>query len=214
MSQPEPKTRPSTRTRLTRADRRSQLLDVARSLIEEEGADALTLASVAEKAGVSKPMAYDHFETRTGLLLALLEDADRHYEGVARARIAAAPETVDAIAEIVSEAYIACALEAGPASAALTAAIEANGEASEVARASRDLHARQFVEAFAPVLSDTALADPALPGVEQKTHLIFVGLVAAANTLCAELTAGRISQDAATNTLTHLFKSSIAPLAR
>ncbi len=190
------------RTRLSRADRRQQLLDVARTLIEEDGADAVTLALVAEKAGVSKPMAYDHFETRTGLLLALLEDADRHYEGVARARIAAAPETVEAIAEIVADAYIACALEAGPAAAALTAAIEANGDARDVGRASRDLHARQFAEAFAPVL----------PEVDARAHLIFIGLVAAANTLCAELTAGRITEQAATETLTHLLTTSIAPL--
>ncbi len=200
MSHPE--TAP--RTRLSRADRRQQMLDVARGLIEEQGADALTLALVAEKAGVSKPVAYDHFETRTGLLLALLQDADRHYEGVARARIAAAPETVDAIAEIIAEAYIACSLEAGPAAAALTAAIEANGDACDAGRASRDLHARQFAEAFAPVLKPD---DP-------RTHLIFVGLVAAANTLCAELTAGRISEAAATETLTHLLTNSIAPLTR
>ena len=156
------------RTRLSRADRRQQLLDVARALIEKEGADAVTLALVAEKAGVSKPMAYDHFETRTGLLLALLEDADRHYEGVARARIAAAPETVEAIA------------------AALTAAIEANGDARDVGRASRDLHARQFAEAFAPAMPSV------LPEADARMHLIFISLVAAANTLCAELTAGRI----------------------
>lgn len=191
------------RTRLSRADRRQQLLEVARTLIAEEGADAVTLALVAEKAGVSKPMAYDHFETRTGLLLALLEDADRHYEGVARARIASAPETVEAIAAIVAEAYIACALEAGPAAAALTAAIEANGDARDVGRASRDLHAKQFAEAFAPVL----------PVPDARSHLIFIGLVAAANTLCAELTAERISEQAATETLTHLLNTSVAPLA-
>lgn len=198
MSQPEI----AHRTRLNSADRRQQLLDVARTLIEEQGADAVTLALVAEKAGVSKPMAYDHFETRTGLLLALLDDADRHYEGVARARIAAAPETVEAISEIVAEAYIACALEAGPAAAALTAAIEANGAARDVGRASRDLHAKQFAEAFAPVL----------PEGDALTHLIFIGLVAAANTLCAELTAGRITEQAATETLTHLLTTSVAPL--
>lgn len=196
------------RTRLSRADRRQQLLDVARALIEKEGADAVTLALVAEKAGVSKPMAYDHFETRTGLLLALLEDADRHYEGVARARIAAAPETVEAIAEIVADAYIACALEAGPAAAALTAAIEANGDARDVGRASRDLHARQFAEAFAPIMPDV------LPEADARMHLIFISLVAAANTLCAELTAGRITEQAATETLTHLMTTSVAPLVR
>jgi len=203
MNQPETQIETEPRKRLSRPDRRAQMLAVAQTLIEEEGADALTLALVAERAGVSKPMAYDHFQTRTGLLLALLKDADRHYEGIARARIAAAPETVDAIAEIVADAYIACALEAGPAAAALTAAIDANGDARDVGRASRELHATQFAEAFAPVL----------PNKGPAAHLIFVGLVAAANALCAELTGGRIEERAAAQTLTHLLKTSIAPLA-
>ncbi len=49
-----------------------QLLDVATSIVRAGGVDTLTLARVAEEAGVSKPIAYSHFGTRSGLLKALL----------------------------------------------------------------------------------------------------------------------------------------------
>jgi len=191
------------RSRLSKAERRQQLLDTAISIIEKEGADALTLAHVAARAGVSKPVAYDHFETRTGLLLALLAQADSVYEGVARAQIAAAPQTLAAIAGIVAKAYVACAVEAGRAAVALTAAIEANGEVQSIALVSRNNHVQQFVEAFAPVLD----------GNQEAIRLTFLAMVAAANVLCHELTAGRIDEGAATTTLTRLLVSALTPYA-
>ena len=60
-----------TRRRLTREQRARQLLDVAWALVGDEGTDALTLGRLAEAAGVTKPVAYDHFVTRNGLLAAL-----------------------------------------------------------------------------------------------------------------------------------------------
>ena len=101
--------------RLSKADRRRQLLEVAKHLLETIGADELTLAVLAERAGVSKPIAYDHFESRSGLLIALLDDTSQYYASDAEAKIARAPQTVRAIAEIVATAYVQCSLAAGPA---------------------------------------------------------------------------------------------------
>jgi AcrR family transcriptional regulator len=192
---------PEPRIRLSKAERRQQLLDTATSVIETEGADALTLAHVAARAGVSKPVAYDHFETRTGLLLALLAQADSVYEGVARQQIANAPQTLAAYAGIVAEAYIACALEAGAAATALTAALEATADAQSDALASRNTHVAQFAEAFAPVLADGG----------KDLRLIFIALVAAANALCNELTADRIEKAVAITTLTDMLVSTLTP---
>lgn len=193
------KSAPRSSGRLSRADRRAQLLLTATALIEEHGADALTMGALAARAGVSKPIAYDHFESRTGLLLALLAETDRHYEGVARAQLAAAPQTLEAFADIVAKAYVGCALQAGPAAGALLAAIEASGDADGQGLTSRDLHVAQFAEAFAPVIA----------GPTEVLRLTFIGLVAAANALCVELTAGRISKSDAETTLTHFL---VAPL--
>jgi AcrR family transcriptional regulator len=55
------------RSRRTRA----ALLAATRSLLEEQGAEALTMAAVAERAGVSRRAVYLHFASRTELLTEL-----------------------------------------------------------------------------------------------------------------------------------------------
>jgi AcrR family transcriptional regulator len=55
------------RSRRTRA----ALLAATRSIIEAEGFDALTMARVAERAGVTRRAVYLHFKTRTELVNAL-----------------------------------------------------------------------------------------------------------------------------------------------
>jgi AcrR family transcriptional regulator len=62
---PEPNAR-SRRTRLA-------LLAAARTLVEQKGLPALTMASVAEQAGVTRRSVYLHFATRTELVTALYE---------------------------------------------------------------------------------------------------------------------------------------------
>ena len=64
------------RRRLSREDRLRQLLDMSWRVIRDEGTDALTLGRLAERAGVTKPVVYDHFGTREGLLTALYRDFD------------------------------------------------------------------------------------------------------------------------------------------
>ncbi|NIK61976.1 TetR/AcrR family transcriptional regulator [Kribbella shirazensis] len=66
MSTPIPVPR-NARSRRTR----EALLDAARSLIEEEGFDVMTLAAVAERAGVSPRALYLHFPSRSELLATL-----------------------------------------------------------------------------------------------------------------------------------------------
>jgi len=49
-------------SRLPKAERR-QLLAIALVIVREEGADRLTLGHLAARAGVSKPITYEHFGT-------------------------------------------------------------------------------------------------------------------------------------------------------
>ena len=66
------------RSRRTRA----ALLDAARSLLEEQGTEALTMAAVAERAGVSRRAVYLHFASRTQPLTELFADVSEQ-EGLA-----------------------------------------------------------------------------------------------------------------------------------
>ena len=57
------------------ARNRELLLRAARELIEECGADGLTMASLAGRAGVGKGTVFRRFGSRAGLMMTLLSDA-------------------------------------------------------------------------------------------------------------------------------------------
>jgi AcrR family transcriptional regulator len=58
--------------RLPPDERREQLLDAALHLIGTEGYDAITIASIAREAGVTRPVVYGQFPSLADLLSALL----------------------------------------------------------------------------------------------------------------------------------------------
>jgi AcrR family transcriptional regulator len=60
--------------RLPAARRRRQLLDVARDLFAASGFHATSMDDVAEAAGVTKPVLYQHFPSKRGLYTELLDD--------------------------------------------------------------------------------------------------------------------------------------------
>jgi AcrR family transcriptional regulator len=60
--------------RLPREQRRQTLLDAARRVLMARGYGELTMARVAEDAGVSKTLVYDHFAHRRELYLAVLAE--------------------------------------------------------------------------------------------------------------------------------------------
>jgi len=70
-----PGTPPAARAtrRLTADARRRQLFDVALALFAEHGYSATTMDDIAEAAGVTKPLVYQHFESKRALYLELLD---------------------------------------------------------------------------------------------------------------------------------------------
>lgn len=64
---------PKRATRLPRQARRAQLLEAARVVFVREGFHAAAMDDIAEKAGVSKPVLYQHFPSKRELYLALLD---------------------------------------------------------------------------------------------------------------------------------------------
>ena len=71
---PEARTRS---TRLPRSARRHQLLGAALEIFVAQGYHAAAMDDIAERAGVSKPVLYQHFPSKLELYLALL---DQHAE--------------------------------------------------------------------------------------------------------------------------------------
>ncbi|NRQ49940.1 TetR/AcrR family transcriptional regulator [Aeromicrobium sp. YC3-14] len=74
--------RPRT-SRLPRTARRAQLLEVALEVFVEQGYHSASMDEIAERAGVSKPVLYQHFPGKLDLYLALLETScDTVIDGV------------------------------------------------------------------------------------------------------------------------------------
>jgi hypothetical protein len=61
------------RMRMTGKQRREQLLDIGRSLFAQKGFDATSVEEIAQKAGVSKPVVYEHFGGKEGLYAVVVD---------------------------------------------------------------------------------------------------------------------------------------------
>lgn len=124
----------SPRRRLPRDERLRQLLDVSWTLIRDEGADALTLGRLADAAGVTKPVVYDHFGTRNGLLAALYQDFDVRQTALIDAAIAASKPTLKDKAHVIAASYIECVLTQGREIPGVLAALGGSPELAAVKR--------------------------------------------------------------------------------
>lgn len=81
-----------TRTRLSPSARRDQLLDHARTMIVNNGLQRFTMEGLAAIAGVSAPLVYNYFKSRSELLQTLLK---REYGVFVEAVTSAVSETED-----------------------------------------------------------------------------------------------------------------------
>src|SRR5215208_5984452 len=54
-------------------ERREQLLDVGRALFAEKGFDGTSTEEIASRAGVSKPIVYEHFGGKQGLYAVVVD---------------------------------------------------------------------------------------------------------------------------------------------
>lgn len=181
-------------SRLSKQARREQLLDAALTIVRTQGADGLTLVTLAEAAGVSRPITYDHFGTRGGLLLALYRRLDeRHRAAVVQALRTAAP-TAGAVARILSTAYFACATDM-PEFTAVSAALKGNPELEAIQHELLDSYTNVMAAALAP--------HAGLPA--EALQLRCVGLLGAAEAIAAELNRERTSAPDAVTALADLI---------
>jgi AcrR family transcriptional regulator len=58
---------------MTGRERREQLLDVGRALFAEKGFEATSIEEIAARAGVSKPVVYEHFGGKEGLYAVVVD---------------------------------------------------------------------------------------------------------------------------------------------
>ncbi|WP_211259857.1 TetR/AcrR family transcriptional regulator [Streptomyces violens] len=61
------------RVRMTGKERREQLLDIGRAVFAERGFEGTSVEEIAAKAGVSKPVVYEHFGGKEGLYAVVVD---------------------------------------------------------------------------------------------------------------------------------------------
>ena len=61
------------RKRMTGKERRQQLLEIGRGLFAERGFDATSVEEIAARAGVSKPVVYEHFGGKEGIYAVVVD---------------------------------------------------------------------------------------------------------------------------------------------
>jgi AcrR family transcriptional regulator len=70
------------RGRMTAAERREQLVEIARALFAERGLDGTSIEEIAARAGVSKPVVYEHFGGKEGLYAVVVDREVRRLLGM------------------------------------------------------------------------------------------------------------------------------------
>ena len=188
--------------RMPREQRRTQLLETAAGIVRGQGTDALTLAYLAEQAGVTKPIAYEHFGTRAGLLIALYRYFDARQAQAVEAALATQAKTLDDVVTILSAAYVDCVLQAGPEFGAIAAALSASEEMEDFRQALREGYVDQYLKAlsrFAPLSGRAGRA-------------LLLGVIGAADTLSQAAAAGRMSRAEAIAALSRIMMGALSPL--
>jgi AcrR family transcriptional regulator len=191
--------RPALTRKLTKAERRKQLLETAHEIVRAEGTDALTLGYLAERAGVTKPIAYEHFETRAGLLTALYQEIDdRSVASLMDALKRTKPRLAD-IARVLAKAYIDCYCTIGPEWHAIAAALQGDEQTERILKSLTDRYAAIYCDAFAPYTK--------LP--KDELRLRCLAILGAGDAITRELSRGRTSESGAAATLASLIVASL-----
>lgn len=149
------------RKRLTAAARRAQLIEVGRSVFAKRGYEATSVEVLAERAGVSKPIIYEHFGGKEGLYAVIVDREIEHVvsliasaisEGEPREKVEAAALAFLTYVQSNPEGFAVLAHD----SPAATSGSNMSSMLNDVAERVGKVFARSFKEAgfnpkFAPI---------------------------------------------------------------
>ncbi|WP_205599077.1 TetR/AcrR family transcriptional regulator [Halomonas faecis] len=205
MKRTTPETREATRARrLSGPERRRQLLDTAQHIVREEGADRLTLGHLAARAGVSKPVAYDHFGTRSTLLIELYRLIDRRQSDALRETLTSEKRSLEETASLLAAAHVHCHADTSGEWHAIGAALTGSEEKETVYQELLDNYVQLFAAALKPYSS---LTDAEL---ERRC----VALIGAGDAISAAMVRGNCSEAEAAATFASLIRAGVQATTR
>ncbi len=185
---------------MSREDRRRQLLDASWRLIRDEGTEALTLGRLAEQSGITKPVVYDHFETRTGLLAALYREFDERQTSLMESALEASGPTLADRAAVIASSCVQCVLAQGREIPGVIAALASSPALEQVKHECEAVFMEKCRTALAPFVGTGAIAPASLRAMLGAAEALSY---AAAN---GEITAAQAQDE--------LFETIIAMVAR
>lgn len=192
------KAKEGARTRLSKAERRAQLLSVAREMIRAEGADALTLGALADRAGVTKPVVYEHFGDRAGLFAALYRQFDERQDASLETALASARPDVEGVVDVIATSYVACARAEGVEMAGVVAALHGTPVLARIRQESVGAYVERCRAALARVV-----------GAESIDPIALEAAFASADVLASAVLASRLDEGDAHETLVRILRASI-----
>jgi AcrR family transcriptional regulator len=193
--------------RLPRSARRTQLLGAAREVFVAQGYHAAAMDEIAERAGVSKPVLYQHFPSKRDLYLALLEQHTDELVAATREALASTTDNKQRVAATMAAFFAFIDSESESFRLVFESDFTSDPEVREVL----DRMQRGCAEAIAEVIAE----DTGLPAAEAQ--LLAIGLAGISHVTARYWTqAGRpIPRDAAAALVAHLSWRGISgfPLA-
>jgi len=170
--------------RMLKDVRREQLLCIAIAIIKNSGSEALTLARVAEEAGVTKPVAYKHFKTKENLLKQIYQGIDsRVIESIQLAK-KLNDQSVRGIISILCESYADCTQENGDIYGLTVAALKCYPNNTNISKEIQNF----FVDAYADIFQ--------LPNI-QKNKLKLVAIHGIIEAICDLVATGEMPRNIA-----------------
>ncbi|WP_433578372.1 TetR/AcrR family transcriptional regulator [Nocardia brasiliensis] len=185
--------------RLPKAERRRHLLGTALRIVLEEGADRLTLGHLAAQAGVSKPVAYDHFGTRSGLLIELYRWIDLERVNTFQEELATRELNPEETIATLAAAYIHCAADTNDEFHAVGAALAGSADKAVVLQELLDKSVQMFVSVLRP--------HSTLSLIELERNCI--GLVGAGEALSAAIARGLCTETEAAEAFATLIQGGL-----
>ena len=153
--------------RLPRRERRVQLLDSALEVFVAQGYHAAAMDDIAERAGVSKPVLYQHFPSKLELYLALLDTACDQVIANCRQALASTHDNKTRVAAAMAAFYAYVADERG----AFRLVFESDLTSEKSVRE----HVERVTTECAAMIADVIHDDTGLPA--EQSRLLAVSLV-------------------------------------
>ncbi|GAA4284072.1 TetR/AcrR family transcriptional regulator [Brevibacterium daeguense] len=163
--------------RLPQAQRRSQLVAVATEVFAESGYRTASMDDVAEAAGVSKPVLYQHFDSKQALYLAVIDAAAEVFDGILTQALHSTEDNEERVAATFS-AYFSFVIEHRPQFTVVFRSDSYEPAAEQKVNQVRRLSA----ERIAQVISENTMTTPAeasllgqsIIGMAERSALQFV----------------------------------------